>query len=151
MKEMKRYLFILGTLISLGCFGQSETPEVLVMNKETGIIKFQVGEGVDIKEVATILMKENIDINKFESELSYLVTTERKVVKKLNCYYVMRFTLIGNELSIRGYITKPLFESSEMSDRNLVKPIGMKGSPQKVVSDEIIELTTRLSELLKVD
>lgn len=149
MKCLFTSIFFVFSCITI--FGQTDTTVVLEMNKETGIIKFQVGENIEIKQVATLLMKENIDINKFEPELGYLVTTERKVTKKLNCYYVMRITLIGNELSIRGYITKPLFESSEMSDRNLVKPIGMKGSPQKVVSDEIIEFATRMSGLVNID
>jgi hypothetical protein len=128
--------------------GQTITSEVLLMDKNSGIIKFQVKEGIQIKEIANLLMQENYDINKFESELGYLITSEKKVIKKLGFYYTLRFTLIGNELSIKGFHTKPLFDSSEMSN-NFVKPFGMQGSPNKVVSDEIIDLANRLMEVLK--
>jgi hypothetical protein len=129
--------------------GQIITSEGLLMDKKTGIIKFQVKEGIQIKDIANLLMQENYDINKFESELGYLITSEKKVMKKLGIYYTLRVTLIGNELSIKGFLTKPLYKSSEMSDVNLVKPFGMQGSPQKVVSDEIINLGNRLFEVLK--
>ena len=129
--------------------GQTITNDVLLMDRKTGVIKFQVKEGIQIKEIANLLMQENYDVNKFESELGYLITSEKKVMKKLGMYYTLRVTLIGNELSIKGFLTKPLYTSSEMSDANLVKPFGMKGSPQKVVSDEMIDLGNRLMEVLK--
>jgi hypothetical protein len=146
---MKILLSLLMTTLVVTMNGQTITSEVLLMDKNTGIIKFQVKEGTQIKEVANLLMEENYDINKFESELGYLITSEKKVTKKLGIYYTLRLTLIGNELSIKGFMTKPLYDSSEMSNVNLVKPIGMKGSPQKVVSDEMVDLANRLLEVLK--
>lgn len=137
------------TSLIISMDGQTITSEVPLMDRKTGIIKFQVKEGIQIKEIANLLMQENYDINKFESELGYLITSEKKVIKKLGIYYTLRVTLIGNELSIKGFLTKPLYTSSEMSDANLVKPFGMQGSPQKVVSDEMIDLGNRLLEVLK--
>ena len=146
---MKFLLSLLMTCLIISMDGQTITNDVLLMDRKTGVIKFQVKEGIQIKEIANLLMQENYNINKFESELGYLITSEKKVMKKLGIYYTLRVTLIGNELSIKGFLTKPLYTSSEMSDANLVKPSGMQGSPQKVVSDEIINLGNRLMEVLK--
>jgi len=109
---------------------------------QDGVIELILREGLDIKWVANTLIDKGFDIDQFSPELGYITTLEKKVNKKLSVFYRVRITVSNGKMVVKGFLTRPLYSSDEMSNLNLVKPKGMSGSPQRVVSDELIELVS---------
>ena len=136
---MKSAVFGLFFCLTLQVSGQD-----LPMMSQDGVIELKLREDLDIKWVASMLIDKGFDIDKFSPELGYITTLEKKVNKKLAVFYRVRITVSNGNMVVKGFLTRPLYSADEMTNSNLVKPKGMSGSPQRVVSDELIELVSSI-------
>ncbi len=133
----------------LFCFALQALGQEFPTMSQDGVIELKLGDGLDLKWVASKLIDKGFDIDNFSPELGYLTTLEKKVDGKLAVFYRVRITLVNGNMVVKGFLTRPLYSAEEMSNSNLVKPKGMSGSPQRVVSDELIELVALIKEGIK--